>query len=62
MRRLRKVIDRLVYYTGVVLILGTMPFTEASVMQISLVLSGLLIVQLGVWRVASARFPSARRN
>ncbi len=62
MRRLRDVIDRLVIYTGVVLVLGMMLFTEASVWQTLLVLFGLLLVQLGVWRVASALLPNSRRN
>ena len=62
MRRLRNVIDRLVIYPGVLLVLGTMVFTEASVMQTLMVLFGLLLVQLGVWRVASALLPNARRN
>ena len=62
MQRLRNVIDRLVIYPGVLLVLGTMVFTEASVMQTLMVLFGLLLVQLGVWRVASALLPSVRTN
>ena len=62
MRRLRNVIDRLVIYGGVLLVLGTMVFTEASVMQTLMVLFGLLILQVGVWRGASALLPTARRN
>ncbi len=62
MRRLRDVIDRLVIYTGVVLVLGMMLFTEASVWQTLLVLFGLLLVQLGVWRVASVLMSNMRRN
>ncbi len=62
MRRLRNVIDRLVTYAGVLLVLGTALFTGASVMQTLMVLFGLLLVQLGVWRVAGALLPDARRN
>ncbi len=63
MRRLRNVIDRLVFYTGIVLVLGTMSFMEASVQQTSMVVSGLVLVQLGVWRAASSQlFSSDRRN
>ncbi len=62
MRRLRNVIDRFVIYVGVLLVLVTMLFTAASVMQASFVLSGLLLVQLGVWRVASRLLPSVRTN
>ena len=62
MRKLRNVIDRLVIYSGVLLVLGIMIFAEASVVQTSLVLVGLLLVELGVWRVASAMLPNARRN
>ncbi len=62
MRRLRNVIDRLVFYAGILLVLGTISLMEASVPQTSVVVSGLLIVQLGVWRVASAGLPNARRN
>lgn len=62
MRRLRNVIDRLMIYAGVLLVLGMMLFTAASVGQTSFVLFGLLLVQLGVWRVASALLPSVRTN
>ena len=62
MRRLRNVIDRLVFYAGIVLVLGTMSIMEASVLQTSMVVFGLLLVQLGVWRAASAVLPNARRN
>ncbi len=62
MRTLRNVIDRLAIYTGVVLVLGMMVFTAASVWQTLLVLGGLLLVELGVWRVASALLPNARKN
>ncbi len=63
MRRLRNVIDRLVFYAGILLVLGTMSFMEASVLQTSMVVSGLVLVQLGVWRAASSRlFSSERRN
>ena len=62
MRRLRSVIDRFVIYTGVLLVLGMMIFAQASVMQTSFVIFGLLLVELGVWRVASALLPNARRN
>ena len=62
MRRLRNVIDRLVIYAGVLLVLGTMPFTAASVAQTSFAVFGLLLVQLGVWRAASALMPSVRTN
>ena len=62
MRRLRNVIDRLVFYTGIGLVLGTLSFMEASVRQTSMVVFGLILVQLGVWRAASMGLPSARRN
>ena len=62
MRRLRNIIDRLVIYTGVMLVLGTMLFTEALVLRTSLVLFGLLMVELGVWRAASTLLPNTRRN
>ena len=62
MQRIRNVIDRVVTYTGVLLVMGTVIFTEASAPQMLLMLSGLLILQLGVWRVASRLLPSARRN
>ncbi len=62
MQQLRDVIDRIVIYTGVLLVLGTVIFTEASTRQTLLVLIGLLLLQLGVWRVASRLLPSARRT
>ena len=62
MQRLRDIIDRIVIYSGVLLVLGTIIFTEASSMQTLSVLIGLLMFQLGVWRVASRLLPSARRN
>ena len=62
MQRLRNFIDRFLTYVGVLVVLGTMIFTDASRMQVSSVLFGLLILQLGVWQVASALLPSARKN
>ncbi len=62
MRRLRNVIDRLVIYTGVLLVLGTMLFIDGLVLQTSLVLFGLLLVEFGVWRVASRLLPNMRTN
>ncbi len=62
MRRLRNIIDRLVIYAGVLLVLGMMIFAEASWLQTVFVVFGLLLVELGVWRVASALLPNARRN
>ena len=62
MQRLRNVIDRLVIYAGVLLVLGTTLFAAASVRQTLLVLFGLLVVQLGVWQVASPLLPRSRRN
>ena len=62
MQRFRKVIDRLLIYSGVLLFLGTLIFTEASSRQTILVVLGLLLLQLGVWQVASALLPSTRRN
>ncbi len=62
MQRLRNVIDRVVTYTGVLLVLVTVIFTDASAMQIPLVVAGLLLLQVGMWRGASRLLPSARRN
>ncbi len=62
MQRLRNVIDRVVTYTGVLLILVTVVFTDASGTQIPLVVTGLLLLQVGMWRGASALLPNARRN
>ncbi len=62
MRRLRNIIDRFVIYAGVLLVLGMMIFAQASAMQSLFVLLGLLLVELGVWRVASSLLPNARRN
>lgn len=62
MRRLRDVIDSVMSYGGVMLVLGTILFTQASSIQVLLTLAGLLMVQLGVWRVASSVLPSTRTN
>ncbi len=62
MQRLRNVIDRVVMYTGLLLVLGTMIFTEAGILQVWLVVFSLLLIQVGIWRKASALLPSARRN
>ncbi len=62
MQRLRNVIDRVVTYTGVLLVLVTVVFTDASGMQIPLVVTGLLLLQVGMWRGVSALLPSARKN
>lgn len=62
MRKLREVIDSVMTYTGVMFVLVTVLYTAASVGQVLLVLTGLLMVQLGVWRVAGAVLPSTRTN
>ena len=62
MQRLRNVIDRFVTYTGVLLVLVTVIFSEASSTQILWVVVGLLILQVGLWRGASRLVPSGRRN
>ena len=62
MRKLREVIDRLVTYTGVMFVFVAVLYTAASVGQVLLVLTGLLMVQLGVWRVAGTVLPSTRTN
>ena len=62
MRKLREVIDSVMTYTGVMLVLVTMMFTAASLGQVVAIVTGLLLVQLGVWRVASSALPSARTN
>ena len=49
-------------YVGVTFVLGTILFTGETSGQILLVLAGLLMVQLGVWRVASSVLPSTRTN
>ena len=58
----RNVIDRVVIYMWVLVVLGTMIFTDATATRMSLVLAGLLILQLGVWRVLTALLGRKRRN
>ena len=62
MRKLREVIDSVMTYTGVMFVLVTVLYTAASVGQVLLILTGLLMVQLGVWRVAGSVLPSTRTN
>jgi hypothetical protein len=62
MRRLRDVIDSVMTFTGVMFVLVTVLYTTASVGQVLLILTGLLMVQLGVWRVAGSVLPSTRTN
>ncbi len=62
MRKLRHVIDRIVTYGGVVVVLSTIVVAEASWAQVVLVLLGLLLVQLGIWKIASRSFPNRRTN
>jgi uncharacterized membrane protein HdeD (DUF308 family) len=62
MRKLRQVIDRFVVYGGVIVILASIVVTDPSRNQVVLVLLGLLLVQLGVWRIASRVLPSTRTN
>jgi hypothetical protein len=62
MRRLRQVIDRFVVYGGVIVVLSAIVVTDTSRAQVVLVLLGLLLVQLGIWRIASRVLPSTRTN
>ena len=62
MRRLRQVVDRIVVYGGVIVVLSAIVVVEASRTQVVLVLLGLLLVQLGIWRMVSGMLPSRRTN
>ena len=62
MRRLRQVIDRFVVYGGVIVVLSAIVVADTSQAQMVLVLLGLLLVQLGIWRIASRLLPGTRTN
>ena len=62
MRRLRQVVDRIVVYGGVIVVLSAIVVQDTTRAQVVLVLLGLLLVQLGIWRVASGMLPSRRTN
>ncbi len=62
MRRLRQVIDRFVVYGGVITVLSAIVVTDTTRAHVVLVLLGLLLVQLGIWRIASRILPGARTN
>lgn len=62
MRGLRQVIDRIVTHGGALVVLSAIVVVEASLHQVVLVLLGLLLVQLGTWRIASRVLPSRRTN
>jgi len=62
MRRLREVVDSVMTFSGVMFVLVTVLYTTASVGQVLLILTGLLMVQLGVWSVAGYVLPSTRTN
>ncbi len=62
MRRLRQAIDRIVVYGGVLVVLSAIVVSDTSLNQVVLVLLGLLLVQLGIWRIASRVFPGTRTN
>ena len=62
MRKLRQIIDRFVVYGGVVVVLSAIVVQDTTRGQVVLVLLGLLLVQLGIWRIASRILPSTRTN
>ncbi len=62
MRRLRQVADRIVVYGGVIVVLSAIVVADTSRAQVWLVLIGLLLVQMGIWRIASRVVPSTRTN
>ena len=62
MRGLRQVVDRIVVYGGVIVVLSAIVVVETSGAQVVLVLVGLLLVQLGIWRIASRVLPGTRTN
>lgn len=62
MRKLRQIVDRFVVYGGVVVVLSAIVVTDTTRAQVVLVLLGLLLVQLGIWRIASRILPSTRTN
>ncbi len=62
MRRKRLVVDRIVVYGGVAVVLSAIVVVDTSLTQVVLVLLGLLLVQLGIWRIASRVLPGTRTN
>ena len=62
MRKLRQIIDRFVVYGGVVVVLSAIVVQDTTRAQVVLVLLGLILVQLGIWRIASRVLPSTRTN
>ena len=61
MRRLLRIIDAVVPIVGVLIVLGAVLFVLQLRVQVALVVVGLLLVQVGVWKVASQMLPDERR-
>lgn len=58
---LRTFIDRVVVYVGTAVVLLACIFAGVSSFAMVLIIMGLVIVQLGVWHVASNSIPSGRK-
>jgi len=61
LRALLKVVDVVVPILGIVVVLGAVLFVIQLRLQIVLVVAGLLMVEVGVWKLASRLMPDERK-
>ncbi len=60
-RTLRMVLDTVVPFLGVVLILSTVLLVRELRLQIAIVAVGIMLIEIGVWKLASFVLPSERK-
>lgn len=61
MRKLRRILHFTVPTVGVALVIGAVVLGESVVVQLALVITGLLMTEAGLWRLADSVLPDERR-
>lgn len=61
MRRIRKLLDTGLPLLGIVAILGAVLFIVSLRAQLAVVILGILLIEVGIWRLADPLLPSERR-
>lgn len=61
MRKLRRILHFTVPAVGVALVIGAVVLGESVVVQLALVITGLLMTEAGLWRLADSVLPDERR-
>lgn len=61
MRRIRKILDVVLPLLGIIAILGAVLFIVSLRAQLAVVIGGILLIEIGIWRLVDPLLPNERR-